>query len=205
VDVLEFLAHSEWPLIGGAALFVIRQPLVRMLDRVNPTKVDAWGLKAEFEKTLDKVELLAPPVTVTVSHMAFLEDSAAPVAVPSTPTEPPPEAPFLVPASPETVILGAWGRLETLLREKMNGKQHLPRLGLHWTPTYMLVDAAPQFGLTPDETAALRELHKLRDQVAHSFSPSVTYADALRFRDAVDRLSARLMEGPKGEDGRAAQ
>ena len=40
------------------ALWLVRRPLARMLDRVNPTKVDVWGFKAEFEKRLDKVDLL---------------------------------------------------------------------------------------------------------------------------------------------------
>ena len=61
MDVLEFLAASEWPLVAGLALWFLRRPLMRMADRVNPTKLDAWGLKAEFAEALDKVETLIPP------------------------------------------------------------------------------------------------------------------------------------------------
>jgi hypothetical protein len=52
VDILEFLAHSEWPIVVGGALLILRRPLSEMMGRMNLSKIDAWGLKAEFEKGL---------------------------------------------------------------------------------------------------------------------------------------------------------
>jgi hypothetical protein len=60
VDFLEFVQRSEWPIIVGATLWIVRRPLVNLFERLNPTKVDAWGFSAEFEKTLNKIDALTP-------------------------------------------------------------------------------------------------------------------------------------------------
>jgi hypothetical protein len=95
MDFWEFLARSEWPIVIGGTIWLLRRSFQDMLSRVTPTKVDAFGFKAEFERTLDKVEQLTAP---TDQKPAQIED--------------------LLLASPEAVILDSWRQLEAEVRAK---------------------------------------------------------------------------------------
>jgi hypothetical protein len=193
VDILDFLARSEWPLVAGVALWLIRAPLIRMLDRVNPTKVDAWGFKAEFERTLTKVEALTP--ASEEEEKAALSALEGKGASEPLPPPPPPREPTAL-APPEVTILESWRRIESLMRQ-MSDAQH-PRISARfWNPPRKIDEAARELGLSDDEIAALMELRKLRNQVAHSIDAPVTPEDAARFQIVTERLLGRMVEGPK--------
>lgn len=67
LDVLEFLAHSEWAAVAAGTIWMLRQPLRSMFDRVTPTKVDVLGVKAEFEKKLATAGAVVPPFPAEIA------------------------------------------------------------------------------------------------------------------------------------------
>lgn len=42
---------------------MFRRPIREMINGLNVKKVDAWGFTAEFERGLDKVEVLTLPIS----------------------------------------------------------------------------------------------------------------------------------------------
>ena len=195
MDWLEFAAKSEWPVVCGYGLWILRGPLSRMLDRVSPTKVDAWGFKAEFARDLDKAEILTRPK----------EEQRKPAKAAKPPTmafdaKPPPRSGqenyrFISGLhaldSPEASVLTDWAALETAFQEKAAivgiapSVQGLPsRSG--WT------SLGPQLGLTEDETAAVQELRKLRNDVAHATGARLSPEEARRYREVVTHLISKL-------------
>jgi hypothetical protein len=195
VDILDFLAHSEWPAVATIALWLLRRPLVRMADRVSPTKLDAWGLKAEFAEVLDKVEGLipttTPPVSTTPLPPAIGPEAPAVVPAPASapmPTQDAPTGQWALPPVPS--ILADWMRLTSTIRELAD--QARRNAGKPWIRSPPIEDAAGELGLTDDELAALRELQTMRNDIAHSKSVTVSLVDAIRFRSATDELLARL-------------
>ncbi|MDB5409590.1 MAG: hypothetical protein JWL84_4502, partial [Rhodospirillales bacterium] len=130
MDLLEFAARSEWPIVAGVAVFLVRQPLVKMIERLNPTNFDAWGLKIAFEQKLEKAELLAPvPEAEPTAPAPVAPDSPDTVplerAAPDEPPEiaPPDVAPKVDVTDPRWAIqvpsmriLLAWQRLEEAIQ-----------------------------------------------------------------------------------------
>jgi hypothetical protein len=169
MDFWEFVARSEWPIVVGGAIWLLRRPLQDMLSRVTPTKVDAFGLKAEFERTLDKVEQLTAP---TDQRPAQIDD--------------------VLPASPEAVILDSWRQLENAVREK------LPSKGRNILVPPKATELERQLNLSEDEIAAYQSLRKMRNQVAHENAP-VSREDAIRFKEAAQRLLQRFVTAQQGE------
>src|SRR3954471_13715273 len=94
MDVLEFVARSEWPIVVVVSVWLLRRSIRDMLNRISPTKIDAFGFKAEFERTLDKVDQLTPPADQKDLPILTLNRS--------------PKDAELIPASPEAIILDAW-------------------------------------------------------------------------------------------------
>jgi len=174
MDVWEFVVRSEWPIVVGGTIWLLRQSFQDMLNRISPTKVDAFGFKAEFERTLEKVEQLTAPTDEQKSPaMAF--DSK------------PPDSSELIAVSPEAVVLESWRQLEKAVRQKIPDakKGNITFLPLS------LSTFKDQLKFSEDEIAAYKSLHRLRNEVAHS-EITVTRAGALKFKEAADRLRNRL-------------
>ncbi|HEY1720917.1 MAG TPA: hypothetical protein VGG27_06705 [Magnetospirillaceae bacterium] len=220
MDWLEFIANSEWPIVAGAALVIERRPIARMIDRVNPTKLGAWGLNAEFERVMDKVEVLTQPPIKLEQTPAIA--SAGETRVPTSPTVPenvnreidgapdPEQLRVTFPSQeaalarkyrslvgttqPELQILQAWSNLETIAGQalqEINRRAHSRPVPLG---PMSITQTISLLGLTEDETAAIMELRHLRNQVAHAIAAPVTVDDAARYAQAVGNLIIRIME-----------
>ena len=177
---------------------------MRMADRVNPTKLDAWGLKAEFAEALDKVETLIPPTPraaspaladqppggpVLTDPFRLLPDSPPQVFAPPIMASPAP-APEQVSLSPVRSILADWMELSSSMRaladqSRRNASKPKKRFAT-------VEEAARELGLSADELAAVRQLEQLRNNVAHSANAPVAAVDAARFRMAKSELLVRL-------------
>jgi hypothetical protein len=83
MDLWEFLARSEWPVVVAGTLFVFRVPIERKL--ASTVKASGLGVSFEFGEAIAKAEAL--------------------VADPSTST------PLGDKATPEMIILDAWRQL----------------------------------------------------------------------------------------------
>jgi hypothetical protein len=56
MDFFEFVQKSEWPVLVGGVIWYFREPIKQLLTELRLTKFAPWGLSAEFERRLDKVE-----------------------------------------------------------------------------------------------------------------------------------------------------
>jgi hypothetical protein len=186
MTVWEFLARSEWPVIAGIALWLFHRPIAAMIARVNLKKLDAWGLKAEFEKGLDKVEKLAPPKEEEKKEAPKIQaEETAPIDDEPLPSQPGRSV------TPEATVLDVWSWLEADMRA-MTDAIH-PRLrGPLWTPPLKFEEAARELGLNDDEVESLVTLRELRNNIAHSAGTSISWEDALRFREAALRLLGKM-------------
>jgi hypothetical protein len=186
VDIIELIVRSEWPVVVGGALLLFRRPVRELIARINLTKIDAWGLKAEFERELDKVDKLTPP-----------KDESAKLQIPSGKEIDTSETRLRLRvsrpegASPEAAVLAAWSELEANMRAMIDAI-HPRHIGTLSTPSIKIDQAALELGLTDDEVASLLTLRRLRNGVAHSAETSITWDDAYRFMEATDRLLARM-------------
>jgi hypothetical protein len=175
MDVWEFAAHSEWPIVVGGAVWFLRRSLREMMGRINPTKVDAWGFKAEFDKTLEKVEILT---SEKASNPTMAMDS-------TLETEKPKPAAL---EAPEIKILRAWNDLEVAMRKASPAR----RPGIKWITPKTIDEAAKDLKLGEDEIAAVNEMRELRNKVAHTGFTVLTRADAARYYDAANELIRRV-------------
>lgn len=209
MDFLEFIARSEWPLVVGGTAWLLRQPLKDMIARINITKIDAWGLKAEFEKGLAKVELLTKPTSETAlppekPTLSIAVDEAIESRLNKNSKRqwagPTTDLP-----SPEMTVLNSWRLLEGTMRKFWDDKH--PRHGPTWVPPAQIEQAARELGFSDDEVDSLLVLRRLRNAVAHSVDVQLSWDDATRFKQSVDRLLTRLFEKSKPKDehgGKAA-
>jgi len=186
LDIIELIAHSEWPIVVGGGLLLFQRPIRELLARINFTKIDAWGLKAEFEKGLDKVETLTAPKKEEKAKPKLAMDEKLP------PEQSKMRAPVpATGASPEAMVLDAWSWLEGDMRAMIDAI-HPRREGVLWTPALKIDQAARELGLSDDEVVSLLTLRKLRNNVAHSTGTQVTWEDAMRFKQATERLLATM-------------
>jgi len=186
VDIYELIARSEWPVVVGGAILFFRRPIRELIARINLTKIDAWGLKAEFEKGLDKIDSLTPPKEEKPKLKIAMDEKAA-IQEPK---------PALIPtgekgASPEALVLDSWSWCEADMRAMIDAI-HPRHTGTLWTPPLKIDEAARELGLSDDEVESLMTLRKLRNSIAHSADRSLTWDDALRFKKATERLLARM-------------
>jgi hypothetical protein len=191
VDFWEFLAHSEWPIVVGGGIWLLRAPLAAMMSRINPTKVDAWGFKAEFEKSLDKVESLTTQNDSKDEFTPRLENV-------------PEEEVRKIVLAPQGTILDSWRILELTMRQMHDAKHPRVAGSSLWHPPSSIEKAATELGLSPNEIESLLVLRKLRDDVAHSSDAPITWSDANRFKEAIDRLLSRMAEAAKAKDTSAS-
>ena len=189
MDALEFLAQSEWPAVAVWAIWLIRKPLVEMLQGIVLTKFEAWGLKAEFEKGLDKVDILVPPVAGRLAATQQPNRLEATGKVES-------KLIFSAsPFSPEVRVLQKWNELDSELR-RMTGRKPLQAK----EPSRASEQLSREWGLGPDEVAALKELYALRNKVAHNVSGSLTKEEANRYGQIADRILKQVEERTRGTD-----
>jgi hypothetical protein len=186
VDILELIARSEWPVVVGGAFLLFRGPIRELIGRINLTKIDAFGFKAEFERGLAKVESLTPAKDEKPKPKIAMDEKIA--------VEEPKAA--LTPArakgaSPDATVLDAWSWLEADMRAMIDAI-HPRHTGVLWTPPLKIDEAAREFGLSEDEVQSLMVLRNLRNSIAHSASTSITWDDAIRFKQATERLLARM-------------
>ena len=197
MDYLQFVASFEWPIVVGGTLWITRKQLQDMLKRINLTEFEGLGIKATFEKVLDKVDILVPANSIDGAPIPSLIGKPAQPGeaefrtdeVRSGEPEGRPNDNQIVWLNPndhatsaDSIILLSWRRLEAVMR-RISGNQ---RLGFSITKT------ARDLKLTEDEVAALGELRKLRNQVAHNTDLPVSHAEAIRYAAAAERLLARI-------------
>jgi hypothetical protein len=188
VDIIELIARSEWPIVVGGALFLLRHPIKGLLTRISLTKIDAWGLKAEFEQGLDEVDELSPAEEevklldeLTLECRDNEKSSARAKYYEGL-------RPFLYEnVSPEAVVLDTWSRVEADVRAMTEA---LPPVSLK--VPLSIEQAGKRLGLDEHEIVSLTVLRRLRNKVAHSADQSLTWDDAERFRRSVERLLMRM-------------
>jgi hypothetical protein len=152
-------------------------------------------------KTLEKVTLLTnkavgnatlPPISASGKvEMAVPPETGESKATDASSTLPTYKGGGL--SSPEVEILGAWRQLEDSLRGS-SAQQSLITGG--WNRPQRVEETARELGLDADEIAALAELRKLRNQVAHSVDAPVTDTEAARFKALTERLLLRINRPP---------
>jgi len=184
MDILEFLQKSEWPVLVGGVIWYFRKPITRLLSEIRLTKFAAWGLSAEFEKRLDRAEALTEPTRKLASETPKQLDNVRSIGKNLLS--------FRSNENPQIHILTAWNLLEAELRnavEKRSPTSVQPR-----SRPLKIEDFARKLGLTNDETEALRELRKIRNQVAHRIDFLVTPEDAVRFTQIAEDLILRIWQ-----------
>lgn len=201
MDWLELAAKSEWPALGAYALWVLRGPISRLLDRMHPTKMDAWGFKAEFARDLDKVDMLTLPKEVQSKHAKAAKPPTLALDAKPTPKLDRENYRFIsglhTVDSPEASVLTDWAALETALQEKAAIVGIGPSVrGLPSRSEW--ASLGPKVGLTEDETAAVQELRKLRNDVAHATGARISPEEARRYREVVTHLVSKLLSSEQG-------
>ena len=195
MDWLEFIARSEWPVVVGGTLFLLHRELRGLVSQISPTKLDAFGIKAEFERKLERVELLSGD-----------DKEVSPNLLAQTDTEDAEETLQATTASrglvghdqaewvrrhisrygnsPEMAVLKAWERIERGIRVTAS------MAGMNVSSRQRLGEPLlRKVGLGPDEVTIFRELRALRNSVAQANGPtSLTWDEATRFVDAIGRL-----------------
>jgi len=184
VDILEFLAATEWPLVVGGALLLFRRPIRELIARTNLSKVDAWGLKAEFEKGLHKVETLTPAKDEKKKPTIAMDEKLRLDTIPD-------RVKGGGGRSPETIVLDAWSWLEADMRAMIDAIRPT-HIGTLSVPPLKIDEAARKLGLTDDEVESLMTLRRLRNSVAHSAETLITWDEAQRFKEAAERLLHRM-------------
>jgi hypothetical protein len=182
MDILEFLQKSEWPVLVGGVIWYFREPIKRLLTELRLTKFAAWGLTAEFEKRLDKVEDL------TETTRKLTDEAPKRLEIQRSTNNA--SLGFQLEDSPQLIILKAWNHLQAELAAASD-KPYPPKRS--WAPRAM-EDAAKALGMTHNEIEAMRELRNLRNQVAHSIEFSPSRADAIRYSEIADNLILRIWQ-----------
>jgi hypothetical protein len=174
MSLLDFFARSEWPIVALIVLWFLRRPIVRMLDRVSPTKVDAWGFKAEFERGLAVVELAAP-----TADGAVLDSGP-----------PPSESKVGLPGAK---VLDAWSRLEN--RTKQAYREVFT--GVTVSDDASLLHMLVALGVDRSSIDGISELRVLRNAIAHGKGPPLDDIEAERYVALTDIFGLQVAEAVK--------
>ncbi len=188
MDIIELISRSEWPVVVGGSILLFYRPIKRLLAGTSLKKIEGWGIKAEFEKGLDKIEELAPrkePLKLGEVTTYFRDRAERPASYVDA------LLPFVFEnVSPEAMVLDTWSRVEGDMRA-MTDALH-PQVGNIHPPPLRFEAAAEEFGLSGEEIESLTVLRKLRNKIAHSADRSLTWDDAARFKRAAERLLAKM-------------
>jgi hypothetical protein len=77
LDWLDFISYSEWSAVAAGTILLLRSQLSGLLSQISPTKLDAWGLKAEFERKLESIEAISSTKTNTPDVEPSIEHDVA--------------------------------------------------------------------------------------------------------------------------------
>jgi hypothetical protein len=188
VDFWEFAARSEWPIVVGGTILLLRRPLAAMFERVTPTKVDAWGLKAEFEHKLNEIEQITASKEAKDQIPAIAMDEASKERKLLNDSIREAFSQDLV--SPATSVLETWSDLESYMQRVLNGQHPEEHQSLRTT----LATSAEKLGLSPAHIKALMALRELRNNVAHAKDASITWEDAVRYKLAATALIEEIQK-----------
>lgn len=189
MDVWEFLARSEWPALLAFGVWYFREPIKGMAKDVVVRKVDVLGVKAEFDRKLDKAEALTITGTLGLTEDFDKVTASARISGEGGLTAADDRLIVRSGTSPDAQVLLDWKSLLDTLRQIVEAKH--PDAPLH-DFTRQLSQAAHIAGLSDDEVAALVELQVLRDSVVHQ-DLRITWQEADQFRGIVNRLLSRLL------------
>lgn len=195
MDWLEFISRSEWPIVVAGTILVLRTQLQALIGQISPTKLDAWGIKAEFERKLEQIEALtrADPAMPEPEvpgegggpNSAPVDRTATDTNVPSSWAQK--HLNRYRHTSPETALIKGWEGLDRAIRVTA------VLAGRDIKSSRVSVPLLQQIGLNHDELKIFRDLRSLRNRVAHAdTATAITWEDASRFLDAIDRLSRKL-------------
>jgi hypothetical protein len=189
MDWVEFAARSEWPVVVGGSILLFYRPIKALISGLRLRKFEGWGVKAEFERGLDKVEQLAPPKEQLplkeLRRLDFRENAA-----PQTNYADGLLSFFYDNVSPEALVLDTWSRVEGDMRAMTDALR--PQVGNVRTPPFRFEEAAHRLGLSEAEIDSLTVLRKLRNSVAHSSDRSLSWDDAARFKKSSESLLATM-------------
>jgi hypothetical protein len=180
VDLLEFFAHTEWPAVAAGALWIIRKPIAALIDRVNITKLNAWGFTAEFEKSLNRIENTLTPAKEKKDERTIKESSNAPKLM------------YSFNISPEVMILDAWSWIEVTMRNLLEELE--PASKEPYEMQFDFATAGRKLGLRNEEVDPLLTLQGLRNLVAHSGGVPISWEEAARFKKATEQLRQRMLD-----------
>jgi len=189
MTIWEFLARSEWPVVVIIALLLLRGPITGLMSGINLTKIEGWGIKAEFERGLNKVEELTPPKAQIKLETVARSSAHGSAALRTNYVEA--LRPFMSEnISPETMVLDIWSRVEGDMRA-MSDALH-PKIGAVYSPPLRFQAAARELGLPDEEVESLVVLRDLRNTIAHSTKRSLTWDDAARFKRSAEQLLSKM-------------
>jgi len=164
------------------------RPIKALLSGINLKKIEGWGVKAEFEKGLDKVEQLTSSEDAKhdeVPRIKFRDRDALSFEYADK------LLPFLYEnVSPEALVLDTWSRVEGDMRAMIDALH--PSSGSIHVPPLRFEAAAEELGLSGQEIASLAVLRKLRNKIAHSADRSLSWEDAARFKESSQRLLDKM-------------
>jgi hypothetical protein len=186
LDILDFIARSEWPVVVGGSIVIFYRPIKRLLAGISLKKIEGWGIKAEFEKGLDKVDELTPPIERSKLEEAHRFRDSDEFRASYTDAL----LPFLYEnVSPEAIVLDTWSRVEGDMRAMIDALH--PPAGNSRTQPFAFDKAGRELGLASHEIISLEVLRKLRNRIAHTADRSLSWEDAARFKQSSDRLLSK--------------
>jgi hypothetical protein len=166
----------------GGAIWVFHKPIKALISGLSLKKIEGFGVKAEFEKGLAKVEELTSTKEVAKSEeprrIKFRDRDGMYLEYVDK------LLPFIYEnASPEALVLDTWSRVEGDMRAMIDAI-HPTNVGSIHVPPLRFEAAAKEFGLSDQEIESLLVLRKLRNKIAHSADRSLTWHDAARFKES---------------------
>jgi hypothetical protein len=175
VDALDFISRSEWPLVVAGAIWLLRRPLNDLVRQLSLTKIDAWGLKAEFERRLVEAEAISEPADE--NNETGLEPEKQATIIVETAAEV---------DSPEAEVLRRWSMVERRLASALRAAGH--------TGKFTVPEAARLLKLPPEDYGSLLAMETLRNSVVSSPRHALSDEQARRYAGLARRLSIKLAQ-----------
>jgi hypothetical protein len=170
---------------------VLRHQLQKLIDRVNVTKIDAWGLKADFEKDLSKAESLSPPPMDTPKIGVHLAEGRQTIGeiIASGERIMVDMGNRMMP-TPDTAILERWESFERQLFEAA-GYGDPKESSNRFRRTHRILW---DFGLSDNDREAYTLLYDMKERVANSYVPIATWNDVSRLIGVMSGIIQRVEE-----------
>jgi hypothetical protein len=172
-NVVDLLVGLAWPIVAMVALIVYRRHLVALVGRIREGEL--LGTKWKFDPT-EAEPAVALATTAALGTAIPPWSSGAEVSL---------ELGELAKSQPELAVIGAYGRVERALKERMEESSipstEPPLVGMR------LIDAAVEAGVIAWPLAeAMRRLRQLRNTAAHG--GTVETAKALDYIALCDQV-----------------